>query len=425
MKLSYIIIGSLGLNAILVAAVVHKRTAAPAPTVTETKSVSTSTTIAEKKTESPAPVMVSVPGEPFTWHRVEAEDYHKYVANLRAIGCPEETVQDIIYNDVTKVYAEKLRALSRQNASGEYWKSDEYSYNSERNRKYRELTEEKKALLIALLGVDLDKVRRERQGIPDYEAARTAYLPEEKRKPAEEIRQRFQDLEQATYQKYRDYYGPERTAELAEINKQREAELSKLLTPTELEEYKVRTSQTATQMKYDLAAFEPSEQEFRALFKAREAYDQATMNLRFGGPDPDKPEETKLMAEATKLRDEEAKKVLGEERYKEYKRAQDYGYRELYQLAQRSGLPKETASKVYDMKEATEAQARQIRSDQNLSAEQRQQALLEIKNLAEKAVQESLGEKNYKNYQMRYGGSWIRSIAPETRSIPPGAVIRQ
>ena len=431
MKLSYLIIGSLGLNAILVAGVIHKRTAPAEAGASMAKSGEAAKPAAEKKKgkEVVSPILVSVPGEPFTWHRVETEDYPRYVANLRAIGCPEETVQDIIYSEVTKLYAEKMRALSRQYrtaSAAEYWKSDErmYSYNSEQNRKYRELTEEKKALLIALLGVDLDKVRRERQGIPDYEGARTAYLPEEKRKPVEEIRQRYQDLEQAMYQKYREYYGPERGVELAEINRQREAELSKLLTPVELAEYKLRNSQTATQMKYDLSAFEPTEQEFRALFQTREAYDLATMPYRYGGPDPDKPEEQKLMAEASKLRDEEAKKALGEERYKEYKRAQDYNYREVYQMALRSGLPKDTAAKVYDLKDATEAQASKIRNDQNLSAEQRQQALTEIKSLAEKSIQETLGEKNFKSYQSRHYGSWMQGLT-SSRSYPPGVIIRQ
>src|SRR5262245_10847191 len=33
---------------------------------------------------------------PFHWRTIESEDYRKYIANLRAIGCPEETIRDII-----------------------------------------------------------------------------------------------------------------------------------------------------------------------------------------------------------------------------------------------------------------------------------------------------------------------------------------
>src|SRR5882724_337599 len=43
----------------------------------------------------------------FTWQQVESDDYPSYVANLREIGCPEQTVRDIIIADVNAVYARK------------------------------------------------------------------------------------------------------------------------------------------------------------------------------------------------------------------------------------------------------------------------------------------------------------------------------
>ncbi len=425
MKTSYVIIASLGLNAILVAGVVHKRSASnmPEPEASGSVPVAENKKVKGQQPEPAldAPVIVDIPGEPFSWRRVEAADYHKYVKNLRSIGCPEETVQDIIYSDVTKLYAEKMRALNRQfkyGASSDqgYWEVNEtYSYNAERNRKYRELTEERKALLIELLGVDLEKLRRERMGYPDYEALRTAYLPEEKRRQVEDIRQRFQDMEQAMYQKYKEYYGEERMAEMEAINKQREAELAKILTPQEMEEYKLRNSQVAQQMKWSLQAFEPSEQEFRMLFKVEDQFADTMGHYRYGGPDPDDPVEQKRWADANKLKDEEYKKLLGEDRYKEYTRAKDYQYQELYRLAQRSGLPKETAGKVYDMKEAAEAQVSKLRQDTSLSSEQRLAAQREIRSVTEKAIQDALGnDKNFKRFQSQ-GGWWLRNLAPDPR----------
>jgi len=32
----------------------------------------------------------------FDWRQVESEDYRTYLANLRAIGCPETTIRDIV-----------------------------------------------------------------------------------------------------------------------------------------------------------------------------------------------------------------------------------------------------------------------------------------------------------------------------------------
>jgi hypothetical protein len=43
----------------------------------------------------------------FTWQEVESSDYRAYVANLREIGCPEQTIRDIIIADVNALYARK------------------------------------------------------------------------------------------------------------------------------------------------------------------------------------------------------------------------------------------------------------------------------------------------------------------------------
>src|ERR1700716_2835565 len=40
----------------------------------------------------------------FDWRIVESEDYRKYIANLRSIGCPEETIRAIITADVNKLF---------------------------------------------------------------------------------------------------------------------------------------------------------------------------------------------------------------------------------------------------------------------------------------------------------------------------------
>jgi len=57
--------------------------------------------------------------EPFDWRRVESDDYKQYVANLRAIGCPEKTLRDIIMADVTDLFRERARNSTNR---FEYWK---------------------------------------------------------------------------------------------------------------------------------------------------------------------------------------------------------------------------------------------------------------------------------------------------------------
>ena len=42
---------------------------------------------------------------PFYWRQIESADYRIYIANLRAIGCPEQTIRDIITADVDSLCA--------------------------------------------------------------------------------------------------------------------------------------------------------------------------------------------------------------------------------------------------------------------------------------------------------------------------------
>jgi hypothetical protein len=53
----------------------------------------------------------------FHWSQLESSDYRTYVANLRAVGCPEQTIRDIITADVDSLYAARRKALEEKQAS--------------------------------------------------------------------------------------------------------------------------------------------------------------------------------------------------------------------------------------------------------------------------------------------------------------------
>ncbi len=61
----------------------------------------------------PSPPPLPAPSsQPFVWSSLESEDYPTYIANLRKIGCPEQTIRDIISADLENLYASKQTALS-------------------------------------------------------------------------------------------------------------------------------------------------------------------------------------------------------------------------------------------------------------------------------------------------------------------------
>jgi len=54
---------------------------------------------------------------------------------------------------------------------------------------------------------------------------------------------------------------------LRRIEKQRESELAQVLKPEELEEYQLSHSSTANSMRAQMTVFQPSEEEFRKIFR--------------------------------------------------------------------------------------------------------------------------------------------------------------
>src|SRR5688572_18371934 len=93
----------------------------------------------------------------FTWRLLESDDFKRYIENLRSVGCPEQTIQDIIIAEVNKLYAGKEAALRLRPEHLKPWELFAVSANSgmERERKQRQLLREKRALLKELLGIDV------------------------------------------------------------------------------------------------------------------------------------------------------------------------------------------------------------------------------------------------------------------------------
>src|SRR6185503_7840203 len=143
--------------------------------------------------------------------------------------------------------------------------------------------------------------------------------------------------------------------------------------------YQLRLSQTAMMMRMQLASFDPNEQEFRCIFKAKKQFDDefglAGMSGAAGG---DKAEREKRDA-AKKEMDAQIKAILGDTRYADYERAQDYAFQGIYRVTEKNNLGKDAAIKVYDMKKAAEDEAKKLRSNTSLTGEQRNAALQSIR----------------------------------------------
>jgi hypothetical protein len=342
----------------------------------------------------------------FTWGAIESADYKDYIARLRGVECPEQTIRDIITADVNKLFALKLKELRPNQGRLEYWQRppDYYSKEErERQEKYRMLEKEKSALLTELLGEDTNKLKQKENGYVDHWDRMLSFLTDEKRSAAREVHDRFEQQLQKIYRGY--IQDEEDQKEIRRIQRERLAAMSQVLTPEELERYELNTSQIASQLRYDLDGFSPNDKEFRDIFNLRKARED---DLAYAYDPEDKAAQDRRR-KAVEDVDAQIKSMLGDARFEEYKRAQDYSYKELARLASRHELPAEVAVTVYDMKKVAEDAARKVREDRSLSTEQRKEALQAIRTETEASVAAQIGEKGMKSYQ-RSGGHWLNSL---------------
>lgn len=421
MNAKTLLVLSLLLNLGLAAALLRPTAPAPAPppaaapVVTPAPAPAVAAPAARPRTVTQ--IVTNTLSQKFDWNAVESDDYKKYIANLRAIGCPEETIRDIITADVNKLYESRRKALAGPPKKFEFWKSGVMVMGAAndpgRIEKERALNVEKRALLTELLGSAPDEKLDLLASTANQLEALFDFLPTDKRNKVFEA---MQDL-QTKMQKAMKGGSPD-PDDLRKLMKESEATLTVLLTPQELLDYNLRFSITANTMRMQFAGFEPTEQEFLEIYQRRKAYDDE-FGGGFGGPLNLKGEEKQRQQAAEKNLEDQVKNLLGSDRYTDYTRAKDYTFQAMYRVADREGLGKEAAVKVYGMKKAAEDQAKQLRNDQNLPVDQRTAALRAIRDETERSVKSVFGEKGFTNYERNGGTFWLKGIAPDAAVPKP------
>jgi len=351
------------------------------------------------------------------WQMLESTNYVVYIDNLRHFGCPEETIRDIIITDVAKVYSRRRAELRAQAPPQPFWKTVD-ALNAESaglQAQLRALDQEQRELIRELLGVDLRAEMTKYWNEEDYQNFGDDFVPAEKREQLRALLQKHDDLEQELYARSRGVFLDEDEAVLRKLKRDREAELAALLTPEELEEYQLRHSDTANTMRTQLAGFEPSEDEFRKIFRLQKEFESGFADAF--DPRDDASMDTQSRAQAQAALEEELKKVLGADRFAQYERAQDNDYKTLVQISERYEMPRDVADRIYSMKVQANQQRQQIEANVTLSDEQRAAALTAIARETERSVSLAMGEKVFKSYQ-KAGGQWIGDLYAVPEPVP-------
>ena len=350
-------------------------------------------------THESAPEVLEI-NEPFHWAQLESADYRVYVANLRAVGCPEPTVRDIVIADVNELFHPRVKALVDE-VSGQFWslilrRDDFEKMVDEKHDQLRALDDERDEIFTALFG-DHDPRGEEQQRAAEL-AQRghwerlVDFLPDEKRSrfvTANVERERLWN----EFLRTPGLTGAQHQAKRRELDAAHDAALGEWLTPGELDELKLRQSGAAN-LRHRLAGVDLSEDEMRLAAKIQLAKDNA------------KAEKREVQLSGTEVAFQE---LLGPERYTAFQRALDNRFAPIRRVVQRLELADAVAAQAYGIRKQAEDAAKRVRANPAIAAEERQAMLQAIGAETKQGLAGTLGTKGFATYE-KIDGAWLQQL---------------
>jgi hypothetical protein len=315
---------------------------------------------------------------PFHWSQIESEDYRQYIANLRAVGCPEQTIRDLIAADVSQLFAARARAVV-SDSPREYWRKPRPDDSTpEQHRQLRELEQEHRALLRELLGTSAgaNELQYLVMVLPDPNEAPYLFLPEDRREAVlSALRQSGLLEKQHDLPNRRD--GRSYAQVEKELQEEKDRLLASVLSPVEFTEYRLRNSPLAEGLRHELQYFNCTPEEFLRLLEARE---RGGNKVATG--DPNRGPATAQVRE-----------LLGEERAREFEKVTDYFYVFARGALERLGQPTELADDGWLICHDARKAAERLVQDRTLTVAERQRRVRELQAEAERRLNELLGTK--------------------------------
>ncbi len=352
---------------------------------------------------------------PFDWAQIETTDYRVYVANLRAIGCPESTVRDILIADVNDLFNGRVKALVDE-VNGQFW--DLLTHEQD----FKKVVEEK-ATLLSTLKTERDEVYVELFGNPnplaDEEQRDSAairreqwgriadFLPEEKRVRFVAARETL-EREWTEYLRTPGLVSVQQQTKRKELDSAHDQALRNCLTTDEYGELRLRQS-CAESLRERFQGLDLSDDEVRtAAIIQFAATDGQRALLR------DETDSKSRQSQLQQLSEARIRELLGEDRYAALQRATDDRYEPIHRVTRRLELPDSIAAEAYDIRRQSEDAARQLRDNISLAPEERQAMLQAITVETRQSLSAMLGSRGFAAYE-KIDGSWMQKMSAPRR----------
>lgn len=345
-----------------------------------------------------------------TWPNLSTGDMQAVVARLRAEGFPPNLQRAIISALIAQQFADRHHALAELIKAQPWWTSFNSAASAKIMATRQQLQRDEKDAIDALLGAN--------SGTTAYAHAQQVRkfgeLPAEKLSTLNQIDSDYNDLINEVRRNAQGILLKEDRDKIAYLEKEKRDDITKVLTPDELFEYDLRSSPTASSLRTQLAAFSPTEAEFRAIFKAQQAFD-----AQYGGGSFEMmtAEQRRARAQDQAKLTEQIQPLLTPERFDEYKLKTDPQYIQANALVTRLQLPPTATMDIVTVQKDISKRAETIRGDRSISAEQRSTQLNALGREAEVRLTPILGDSGLSAYKQSSGG-WINMLQRQT---PTGA----
>ena len=316
----------------------------------------------------PAPTPSAPPPDvPFHWSQIASTDFARYRDELRAVGCPEQTVREIIESEINAWFAQRRRPILDA-LQPRFWESvgrggkDAFeSFDDALDA----LRDERRDLLAEVLG--------ERPRTDDVELAdsRAEWARDHAWLPAAE-QEKLVGLEERRWRQIRalEVEIGEREWTSADHTRRREideafAKARREALGEHLGDFEARQSAEGRWVE-SLAGFETTEAEWRTVteaLRAQEAQrkaDQPASQAGTAGAARQRNDPAEALAQreaAEAARKSVLQTTLGPERYAEYERASSGAFQQTRRVTRRLGLADETAVQAWDIERAASAAA--------------------------------------------------------------------
>ncbi|HRE82764.1 MAG TPA: hypothetical protein PLN52_17095 [Opitutaceae bacterium] len=344
------------------------------------------------------------------WGNLDTADLKHLIAQLRERGLPEPLIRRIL----DQLVREKFQVgahHARYNLENPYWKD---VWGSDAVRKDIDAARASQRFLKELFGAEAEATENE----SDPVSMALSTLPPAKYNRVQTILADYEDmisdLRMGAMVNGLQVFTPEELEKLQFLERQRREDLQRELSSSELEDYLMRRSTGADLLRRALAGFQPSESEFKNIFRVMEQ--RVAMK---GGPVGDPSRDYQLYNSTLRELQQELTSVLGPERAAQYALATEPQTASLTRLLTRLELPMERAKEITSLQAQTMSTVMQVRANSALSAQDKQAQLAALQTETRQKITGILGERGIEAYQQNMG-RWLSQITSTTnRTVPP------